>query len=88
MKRLHITCLERIDNISSTTRSLGIVSIAHRLSTIRNSDLIYVLSRGQVVEQGNHQSLIEKKGVYYALVAAQAWSPPTSRPPRIPPSDP
>eukprot|EP00439_Symbiodinium_sp_Y106_P019704 s1995_g2.t1 len=63
-----------IDNISSTTRSLGIVSIAHRLSTIRNSDLIYVLSRGQVVEQGNHQSLIEKKGVYYALVAAQESS--------------
>ncbi|OLQ10644.1 Multidrug resistance protein 1 [Symbiodinium microadriaticum] len=65
---------QTIDNISSTTRSLGIVSIAHRLSTIRNSDLIYVLSRGQVVEQGNHQSLMEKKGVYYALVAAQESS--------------
>lgn len=40
-----------IDSISSKgegTRRLGIVSIAHRLSTIRNSDLIYVLSRGEV----------------------------------------
>eukprot|EP00913_Durusdinium_trenchii_P001403 g1298.t1 len=66
-----------IDSISSKgegTRRLGIVSIAHRLSTIRNSDLIYVLSRGEVVEQGNHESLMDRKGVYYALVAAQESS--------------
>ncbi|CAK9090245.1 ATP-dependent translocase ABCB1 (ATP-binding cassette sub-family B member 1) (Multidrug resistance protein 1) (P-glycoprotein 1) (Phospholipid transporter ABCB1) (CD antigen CD243) [Durusdinium trenchii] len=68
---------QTIDSISSKgegTRRLGIVSIAHRLSTIRNSDLIYVLSRGEVVEQGNHESLMDRKGVYYALVAAQESS--------------
>ena len=61
-----------IDSISaSTADGLGIVSIAHRLSTVRSSDLIYVLSRGQLVEQGSHAGLMEKKGTYYALVAAQ-----------------
>lgn len=59
---------------SNADTSLGIVSIAHRLSTVRNSDLIYVLSRGTLVEKGNHQSLMEKKGTYYALVAAQESS--------------
>ena len=64
-----------IDSISAnTTDGLGIVSIAHRLSTVRNSDLIYVLSRGMLVEKGNHASLMEKKGTYYALVAAQESS--------------
>ena len=64
-----------IDNISANTNDgLGIVSIAHRLSTVRNSDLIYVLSRGTLVEKGNHAALMEKKGTYYALVAAQESS--------------
>ncbi|CAE7217756.1 ABCB1 [Symbiodinium natans] len=64
-----------IDNISSNmTEGLGIVSIAHRLSTVRNADLIYVLSRGSLVERGDHKSLMEKKGMYYALVAAQESS--------------
>ncbi|CAE7381505.1 ABCB1, partial [Symbiodinium pilosum] len=64
-----------IDSISATADGgLGIVSIAHRLSTVRNADLIYVLSRGTLVEKGNHASLMEKKGTYYALVAAQESS--------------
>ena len=66
---------QTIDQISSNSESgLGIVSIAHRLSTVRNSDLIYVLNRGQLVEQGSHQQLMELKGAYYALVAAQESS--------------
>ena len=36
-----------------------------------NADLIYVLNRGSLVEQGNHATLMEKKGAYYALVATQ-----------------
>mmetsp|Transcript_30535 Transcript_30535/g.54595 ORF Transcript_30535/g.54595 Transcript_30535/m.54595 type:complete len:1272 (-) Transcript_30535:403-4218(-) len=56
---------------TSSTTGLGIVSIAHRLSTVRGCDLIYVLSRGTLVEQGTHLQLMEKKGAYYALAASQ-----------------
>ena len=41
--------------------------IAHRLSTIRNSDVICVLDAGRIIEQGNHETLLEKKGKYYQL---------------------
>lgn len=41
--------------------------IAHRLSTIQNSDLIVVLDKGEIIEKGNHNELIEKKGRYYQL---------------------
>ncbi|QQO07784.1 ABC transporter ATP-binding protein [Breznakiella homolactica] len=41
--------------------------IAHRLSTIRNSQAIMVLDQGRIVEQGNHDELIEQKGRYYRL---------------------
>ncbi len=45
--------------------------IAHRLSTIRGADHILVLDAGQVVEQGNHESLMDKKGFYYRLYQSQ-----------------
>ncbi len=41
--------------------------IAHRLSTIKNSDVIMVLDQGRIIERGNHEDLIEKKGTYYQL---------------------
>ena len=41
--------------------------IAHRLSTIRNADQIIVLEQGRIVEHGNHEQLLEKKGRYYQL---------------------
>ncbi len=43
------------------------LTIAHRLSTIRNADRILVLSGNHIVEEGNHQSLMEKRGMYYQL---------------------
>ena len=45
--------------------------IAHRLSTIRNADLILVINQGEIVEQGNHQQLLDKKGFYYNLYMSQ-----------------
>ena len=41
--------------------------IAHRLSTIVDSDLILVVNDGDVIEQGTHQELMDKKGYYYSL---------------------
>lgn len=41
--------------------------IAHRLSTIKNSDVIMVLDKGRIIERGNHERLLEKKGTYYQL---------------------
>ncbi len=45
--------------------------IAHRLSTIKNADVILVLKDGDVIEQGNHEQLLEKKGFYAELYNAQ-----------------
>jgi subfamily B ATP-binding cassette protein MsbA len=45
--------------------------IAHRLSTIQNADLIVVLHKGKIVEQGTHQELISRKGSYHKLVNMQ-----------------
>ena len=47
------------------------VLIAHRLSTIMNADKILVLYDGAVVEEGSHQELLEKKGMYFHLVQKQ-----------------
>lgn len=41
--------------------------IAHRLSTVRNADMICVLEHGEIIERGNHDELIAKKGKYYQL---------------------
>jgi len=47
------------------------IIIAHRLSTIRNSDLIIVLDKGRVIEQGDHQTLMKKEGPYRILFEMQ-----------------
>ena len=47
------------------------IVIAHRLSTIRDSDLIVVMDRGRIAEEGTHNELLEKKGKYYELYMTQ-----------------
>ncbi|MGB0929635.1 MAG: ABC transporter ATP-binding protein, partial [Chitinophagales bacterium] len=49
------------------------IVIAHRLSTIQFADEILVMKRGEIVEQGTHQELLEKKGTYQQLVKLQAF---------------
>ncbi|KAF2713122.1 P-loop containing nucleoside triphosphate hydrolase protein [Pleomassaria siparia CBS 279.74] len=49
-----------------------VVAVAHRLATIQKADVIFVLGSGRVLERGDHQSLLRKKGVYYQMCQAQA----------------
>ena len=49
------------------------VVIAHRLSTIQNADLIVVMQKGRIVEQGTHTELIQKQGMYKRLVEMQSF---------------
>jgi ATP-binding cassette, subfamily B, bacterial len=61
------------EEITTTIREVGeradviTILIAHRLSTVMHADRIYVLERGEIVEQGNHFQLLAEKGLYYAL---------------------
>lgn len=60
-----------VDALSGAFKDRTVIVIAHRLSTIRNADQIVVLDKGFVVEVGNHDTLMEKKGQYYNLVSTQ-----------------
>ena len=60
---------EALENMMKNRTSLV---IAHRLSTIQKADNIVVLSKGEIVEQGKHEELLAKKGVYYSLVEMQS----------------
>ncbi|CAF3684176.1 unnamed protein product, partial [Rotaria socialis] len=64
---------ERIvqDALDRASQGRTTIVIAHRLSTIVNASKIIVLNAGSVVEEGNHETLMKAKGVYYGLVEAQ-----------------
>ena len=61
------------EQITDTLREISagkkqiILMIAHRLSTIMHADRIYVLEKGKIVEEGSHDTLLEHKGLYYAM---------------------
>jgi ATP-binding cassette subfamily B protein len=57
--------LERI------TQNRTTIAIAHRLSTIRNADCIYVMDRGELIERGTHEELLEREGIYAGLWRVQ-----------------
>lgn len=55
-----------VQDVTSTKEHITIL-VAHRLSTIMHADKIFVLEKGVVSEQGNHESLLSEKGLYYAM---------------------
>ena len=55
------------DGMDKLMEGRTVFVIAHRLSTVRNSDVIMVLSHGEIIERGSHEELIAKKGQYYQL---------------------
>ena len=60
-----------MENLNRFYEGRTVVVSAHRLSTIRDADQILVMSDGQIVERGNHESLLAKHGRYYELVKHQ-----------------
>ncbi|HEV7329913.1 MAG TPA: ABC transporter ATP-binding protein [Flavisolibacter sp.] len=59
------------DAINNMMQNRTSIVIAHRLSTIRHADEILVLQKGEIVERGTHEELLQKQGYYYRLVQMQ-----------------
>ena len=60
-----------MQNLNSFFQGRTVLIIAHRLSTVKNADNIIVLSKGEIAEQGTHENLVDKKGIYFKLVKNQ-----------------
>jgi ATP-binding cassette, subfamily B, bacterial len=60
-----------VENLKDFYKNKTVIIVAHRLSTVRNADKIIVMHKGSIIEQGNHQSLAERKGKYFSLVKNQ-----------------
>ncbi|MEM7593407.1 MAG: ABC transporter ATP-binding protein, partial [Cyanobacteria bacterium P01_A01_bin.83] len=63
-------------SLEKITQNRTTIAIAHRLSTIRHADRIYVMDYGQLIEQGTHEELLAKDGVYAGLWQVQTGSRP------------
>ena len=61
------------DALENMMKNRTSIVIAHRLSTIQNADLIVVMQKGEIAEQGTHTELIAKNGVYKKLVEMQSF---------------
>ena len=59
------------DAINKMMQNRTSIVIAHRLSTIRHADEIIVLQKGNIIERGNHEQLLEAGGMYKKLIEMQ-----------------
>lgn len=62
---------EILQNLREFAKGRTVVMVAHRLSTVKDADLIVVVDKGVICEEGTHEELLAKKNVYYNLVKAQ-----------------
>lgn len=60
-----------LHNLNTFYKGKTVVIIAHRLSSVQHADNIVVMEKGQIIEQGTHRELTDKKGAYYTLVKNQ-----------------
>ena len=60
-----------MENMNEFSLGKTVVVVAHRLSTVKNAHQIVVLEKGKMVERGNHEELVKKKGKYFELVKNQ-----------------
>jgi len=62
---------EILNNLGNVMKDKTSIIIAHRISTIKNADKILVMDNGQIIEQGNHEYLMQQKGTYFELYEKQ-----------------
>jgi ATP-binding cassette subfamily B protein len=60
-----------MENLQEFFKGKTVIIVAHRLSTVKDADKIIVLQDGEVIEEGNHNELTNKKAKYYELVKNQ-----------------
>ena len=53
-----------------TAKGRTVLVVAHRLATVQNADIIFVFGEGGIIEQGNHHSLLRKRGAYFQMVSS------------------
>lgn len=63
---------EIFQKISKLQHKKTTIIVSHRFSTVRRADNIYVLQNGKIIESGNHQDLVKKRGLYYQMFTLQA----------------
>ena len=69
--RNRFECFQVQEALDGAMKGRTVIVIAHRLSTVRRANKIVVVKGGRVAEEGTHQELLSKKGIYAGLVQAQ-----------------